>query len=348
MAINRGLFVRQTGTAPDAVGTTPQEARLAMAGLLAENASGVPRQGLLHQANTNVVTGTASMSYDVSAINPVIVRAANDGVYLPTLTGVTNVETTSAPASGSRIDLIWVKQNDVEAGDSNNAAMLGVTQGDAAPVPVRPAASVPVGAYVIASKIVAAGQTNTLTGAPISQEWVHTVTRGANIPVKSAADQATITPGPGVVIRRLDLPGTPTFTGDGTKWVGQSWINLTPTKDLWERQATDPAQYLISNGQVSYQGKFHYLGVDTTAGNNSGAALLMGMVPPEAQPAKAQARTCLAVWGVSGVTSPCRVEIQTDGRILMFGLGINGVFTPFSVTKNTYVFMSAFAYPLAA
>ena len=346
MAINRGLYVRQHGGAPNAVGTTPQEARLALAGLVAENAPGVPRQGLMHQAKANVVTGTASMSYDASAVTPVIVRSANDGVYMPTLSGITNVPTIAAPASGSRIDLIWVKQNDPEKGDPDNTAVFGVTQGTSDAIPVRPDSSVPVGAYVIASKIVAAGQTNTLTGAPIVQEWVHTVTRGANIPVKSAADQATITPGPGVSIRRLDLPGNPVFASNGTAWNGGTWVNI-PNVQYWERQSADPAQYLISNGQVSYQGKFHYIGADTTAGSNSGTALLMGTVPVEARPAKAQARTCLAVWGATNVPTPCRVEIQPDGRVLMFGLGVNGQFTPFSVTKNTYVFMSAFAYPLA-
>lgn len=243
MTAHRGLFVRQTGTAPDAKGTTPSEARLAMAGLVAENAPGVPRQGLLAQSATNVVVGTATMAYDVAPINPVISRSVSDGIYLPTFTGTSNVPTTDAPASGARIDLIWVKQNDAEAGDPDNFAVLGVTQGLAAPAPARPTASVPDGAYVIASAKVNAGAVATSGAAVvITQEWVHTASRGAPIRIRDLSDRAAITsPFAGQRITRLDR-NRHVQEWDGTKWV---WVS-TP-----ERYYADPASFSTTLNQSS-------------------------------------------------------------------------------------------------
>lgn len=206
MTARRGLFVRNVGT----VATTPVEARLALAGLIAEVSPGVPRSGLLAQPDKNVVKGnpsTSPPSYDVSACNPVINRAVNDGVYNFTMTGTTNVPTTVAPSSGSRIDLIWVKQNDTEKGDADNQAVLGVTQGQPAPSPTRPTASVPEGALVIASAVVSAGATATNgSGWVITQEWQHTWARQA------PARIAEFTAGPlNVAANQLYGPGALTL-----------------------------------------------------------------------------------------------------------------------------------------
>lgn len=213
MTINRGLAV----LAQAGVGTTPKEHRLALAGLVAENAPGVPRSGLLHQANTVVVRGTSNMTYDVLPNVPVINRATDEGIYTPTFTGTTNTATTAAPGSGSRWDLIWVKQNDTEKGDPNNLAIVGVTQGAAAGSPTKPYASVPAGALVLAEAEVGALISGT-DSASITQVWRHTVARGAAIPVRSQAEQNEISPGPGTRIRRLDLKFDAVW--NGTRWVG--------------------------------------------------------------------------------------------------------------------------------
>lgn len=207
MTANRGLFVRNNGT----VGTTPIEGRLVLASLVAENAPGVPRQGLLDQKATVVVAGTAStspMSYDVSAITTVINRAANEGVYINTLTGTSNVATTAAPGTGSRYDLIYVKQNDTDKGDADNTAVLAVLQGTAsAGTPTKPYASLPAGAYVLAEALVNTGATAT-NGAQvtITQVWRYTALRGNPIPVRNTTERAEITtPTNGLQVIRLDL-----------------------------------------------------------------------------------------------------------------------------------------------
>lgn len=219
MTINRGLFVKQNGDE----GTTPIDARRALAGLFAENAPGAPRTGLLEPATTSVVTGTANMSYNVSAFQAVVQRAATEGVYLFSGTGVTNVPTTAAPGTDKRYDLIWIKQNDIEKSDVlggvvDNSAIVGVVQGSVAAAPAKPYVGVPDGAYVIAEALVSAGSTATNQGTvTISQTWRYAALKGAPIWVRGTTERAEITPYVGLRVHRLD-------NGLYERWNGTTWV----------------------------------------------------------------------------------------------------------------------------
>lgn len=227
MTVNRGLYVPLNGD----LGTTPVEARLAMAGMVAENAPGVPRQGLLFQSAASVVQGTSGMQYAISPCHPVVTRGADDGVYIFTLTGTTLVNTTVAPGSGSRWDLIFVKQNDTTKGDADNLPVVGVVQGVASSTPAKPYASVPSGAYVLAEAQVNAGALTTNgAGVTITQMWRHTAMRGAAIPVRNTTERNEITGFTGAKVTRLDYRGMEqVFTGSG--WYGsmsQSGVASVP------------------------------------------------------------------------------------------------------------------------
>lgn len=222
MTANRGLFVRNLGT----TGTTPIEGRLVLASMVAENSPGVPRQGLLDQRSATLVTGSASnMSYNVGPCNPVLNRAAGEGVYMFSLTGTTNVVTDAAPGTGSRWDLVYVKQNDPDKGDATNTAVLGVHKGTAAASPVKPTGTLPAGAYVLAEVLVNAGAANAAAaGVTITQTWRYTALRGAPIPVRNTTERAEITPGSlavGVSVRRLDV-SLPTMDAV-ERWNGTAW-----------------------------------------------------------------------------------------------------------------------------
>lgn len=241
MTVNRGLFVRNNGT----VGTTPIQGRLVLASLVAENAPGTPRNGLLDQKATTVVAGTANMSYDVSAITAVVNRAAGEGVYLFTATGTTNVTTTAAPGTGSRYDLIYLLQRDLDKGDADNTAVLAVYQGTAATSPTKPYASLPAGAYVLAEALVATGATATNgAGVTITQVWRYTSLRGAAIPVRNSSERDEITtPTVGLQVKRLDWnpSGASTQTWNGTGWImGVQHVEFTrvgqndePANTMW-------------------------------------------------------------------------------------------------------------------
>lgn len=226
MTMNRGLYVPINTTGN--VGTTELEARLALSALFEHNAAGIPRSGLLIPAGSSqtiAVTGAANMSYNLAAVNPVINTAANDGVYSFTATGTTNVVTTAAPATNSRIDLIWVKQNDKSKGDADNLAVLGVTQGVSATSPVAPA--LPARAMEVARATILSTTTATNT-ATITQTFTYAALKGTPIRVRNTTDRATITtPAISQQVARLDLEanGSLVEVWNGTAWVPPSVSN---------------------------------------------------------------------------------------------------------------------------
>lgn len=240
MTVNRG-----PGVAPIAgVGTTTLEHRLQLAGLYAENAPGVPRSGALAQATDQLVVGRLDMSYDVGPVPLVISRTAGEGVYTPTLTGTTNVPTDAAPATNSRWDLIYVKQNDQAKGDADNAAVIGVQKGLAGATPTKPTADLPAGAYVLAEARIFATTTGTSGGSnTITQVWRHTAARGAPITIRNATERAEITtPAQGQIIDRRDL-------GSQERWNGTSW---TTTGTLPYSDANLYSAYDTNYGTPSY------------------------------------------------------------------------------------------------
>lgn len=255
MTVNRGPGVRQIG----AIGTTPKEHRLALAGQYAENSPGMPRSGLLVQAATNVVTPTAAtgtLTYSVAPVAAVIARTVGGGVYTPTTTGNTSLNTGAAPASGSRWDLIWVKQNDQEKGDADNEAVLGVTQGIAGATPARPSGSVPAGAMVLAEAQIFSGTAST-TAAPNTMTQLSAITaaRGAPVPVRDSTDQATITvPGLGMQVIRLDLQGPQLKTYNGTDWTtsNTAWLKIPLVAGFTHLNSSGWAggNYMVKDGWV--------------------------------------------------------------------------------------------------
>lgn len=228
MTVNRGLWVPiNTGN----VGTTDLEARLADNALFESNNGTDARSGLLNPQTPAVVTGTANMSYNLAAVNPVINRAAAEGVYRFSATGVTNLATTAAPAANSRIDVIWVKQNDQTKADANNFATAGVAQGGAAASPTAPA--IPAGAMEVARATVGANITAT-TAASITQTFRYTSLRGTPTPVRSTLERTEITsPRVGQLVKRLDLAGTPVEEWNGSAWVSEEFSAVNTADANW-------------------------------------------------------------------------------------------------------------------
>jgi hypothetical protein len=231
MAVNRGLFVRATGTAPNKVGTTPLESRLAMAALVAEYSPGQPRTGVMTQSIDNpaiVGASASSMTYTVQPCEVVIARAAGDGVYILTVSGTTNVPTDPAPATGSRWDILYIKQNDVDKGDANNLPVLDVAKGTAATSPTKPA--IPTGAMQLAEARIYSGTTAASGGSnTLTQTFQWTAARGAPIPVRSLGERQAITPQIGQAVVRLDCEG----------WI-QRYTNSGNTVSGWEFEGWRP------------------------------------------------------------------------------------------------------------
>lgn len=245
MTAQRGTYVTPTA---GGVGTTAQQARLSQAGLLTRDGDLGIRPGVLSGLT---VTGTAGWYYNVSAGHAATTRGATDGAALPTVDGVTATPTVAAaPASGSRFDLVWIRQNDLDAGDADNDAVLGVTQGDASGSPARPYGLVPADALVLYEAELHAGAANTADPlVTITDVRTFTTTRGAPIPVTSLAQRNALPAIPGLEAKRMDLAGCPVERYDGASWrsepvarfqgsmgagvtvVGAANIPFTPTED---------------------------------------------------------------------------------------------------------------------
>lgn len=236
MGVSRGLWVPiNTGD----IGTTEVEARLADAGLFAENGPGIPRSGLLNPGTPNVVTGTGTMNYAIAPCKPVLNRVTNEGVYRWSIDAATTVPTTAAPGSNSRIDIIWTKQNDQSKGDADNLAIVGCSQGVAAPVPSAP--TIPVGALELARATVPALVTGT-SSASITQTFQYTALRGAPVPVRNDAERGTGL-AVGSRVKRLD-----TTALVEEEWDGTAWRLVTGAQGLKVRNVMDTAD---ATGQVA-------------------------------------------------------------------------------------------------
>lgn len=155
MAVRRGTYVRKDATA----GTSPQDARLAVAGLVTGAGDLAAQPGVISGC---VVSGMAAWTYSVGAGHFASTRGASDGAVVAAVDGATTTSAVAAaPATGSRWDLIWLRQRDVDNGDADSQAVVGVTQGVSGGSPTKPYGSVPAGALVVAESQVAAGATQT-------------------------------------------------------------------------------------------------------------------------------------------------------------------------------------------
>lgn len=115
-------------------------------------------------ANTGIitglkVTGRSDLKYSVSAGCAVVSRSASDGYAEAYWEGGTTDAVSAGDPSNPRIDLVWIKANDLQQGDPDNRVHIGVTQGTPSANPVAP--SVPSGCLRLMTMRLGAGATST-------------------------------------------------------------------------------------------------------------------------------------------------------------------------------------------
>lgn len=208
MTLTRG-FARNAAT-------TPLDARLMdMAGIVC-NADGSPRAGVMGNAGVSIVSTLATMNVAIAAAEFCTTKGKADGVMLFTNDGVVNVAIGAAPASNSRIDVIWVKHNDNTTGDANSTPAFGVTAGTAAAAPTKPA--IPTGALELATLRVYSGTTATNGGSnTLVNTYAMTVARGGVVPFRTTADLlawTTAVAGQQAIALDTDVVYT---------WLGSTW-----------------------------------------------------------------------------------------------------------------------------
>jgi hypothetical protein len=206
-------------------GLSAQDARLNIAGLLARSSASPldVRKGVVYTGSVgSLIAARATMSVTVSALHFVGLKATSSGPYLGCVTGDTVVNLTAAPASGSRIDVVYVMQRDSASSaspDGSTAGEVGVATGTAGVTPSKPA--IPVGAVELGTVTVGVGATKTSDAqVTIAVTALFTTTHGAPIPVRTKSERdSTLTPYSGLQVMRLDKGGL-VQRYDGTKWRG--------------------------------------------------------------------------------------------------------------------------------
>lgn len=165
------------------------DARRDMSGLfVCDKTTMRPIAGILDRSQDNLVTGSSnSMSVTVHPFNAVLNRY---GALLIQNDGDVKVPIAAAPSANSRIDVVYVRQNESRPpmSDDSDIPAFGVAQGVAAATPVAP--SIPIGALALAQVLIPAGVSNTAaSGVVITQTYVGAALKGDMLQVQTSAQR---------------------------------------------------------------------------------------------------------------------------------------------------------------
>ena len=148
----------------------------------------LPIAGILDRSQANIVTGNSdSMSVTVHPFNAVLNRY---GALLIQNDGDVKVPLSAAPSANSRIDVVYVKQNEKRPpmSDQSDDPFFGVAKGTAAATPVAP--GIPDGALALAQVLLPAGVSNTsAAGVVITQTYIGAALKGDMLQVQTSAQR---------------------------------------------------------------------------------------------------------------------------------------------------------------
>lgn len=193
------------------------DARRDMSGLFVCNKTTMmPIAGILDRSQDNLVTGNSdSMSVTVHPFNAVLNRY---GALLIQNDGNVKVPLAASPSANSRIDVVYVKQNEARSpmSDSSNVPEFGVVKGTAAATPVAP--SVPAGALALAQVLLPAGVSNTATsGVVITQTYIGAAMKGDTLRVQTSAQRDALTGVPDGTLLH-NVADNCNYVRNGGKW----------------------------------------------------------------------------------------------------------------------------------
>lgn len=213
----------------------------ALAGLIVRDINGNPRAGLL-TSRPDVLRTRADWSLDSDAF--VAVRAKGRAVLLGGSTDVGLLDITTAPAANARLDVIWTRPADVDAGEV--IAGLQVTNGVPSAVPVKP--GIPEGAVEVATLRVPSNATST-QDCILTMTFASTACAGGILPFRTTALMNSWPAVPG----QLAMVNDSIYQRIGTTWrmeMGDTgWIPLVLRNGF-----SGVAYIKMKNGNVSCRG----------------------------------------------------------------------------------------------
>lgn len=278
----------------------------------------MPIAGILDRSQDNLVTGNSnSMSVTVHPFNAVLNRY---GALLIQNDGNVNVPLKAAPSANSRIDVVYVKQNETRSpmSDSSDVPAFGVVEGTASAVPVAPA--VPAGALALAQVLLPAGVSNTATGGVvITQTYIGAAMKGDMLRVQTSAQRDVLTEVPdGTLLHNVadncDYVRTP--SGKWAKTRDTISVAAPFTSDKW--WLSREWDTVIVSGSVKY----------TSSGQQNHATAKETM--PAGWRPYGDNHTAINYGVVSAVNANWCNFVRPDGVIIMLGnpeavySGVNG------------------------
>jgi hypothetical protein len=277
MALTKSLPTQNPAGLPAA------DERRHYSGMLARNADGSARPGILPAHINGLVSGRAEMAYDVAPFVAALTRS-NTGAELVANDAVTRVLTDPAPGANSRVDVIWVRSLFPLFGDATTDPVFGVAKGvPSAPTPAKPA--IPSGALELATATIPSTATTTQSsGVVITPTHAFTAMAGGCVLLRNQAEQDAWTPQPGQEAYRLDTKQRLIYMPDATT---PGWFHLggKPTFTALTFSgiyaAGVPAARVVEvAGRLSLEGVV----VSSTANFAAGTYYQIGTIPADKAP----------------------------------------------------------------
>lgn len=218
------------------------DARRDMSGLfVCDNTTMMPIAGILDRSQDNLVTGNSdSMSVTVHPFNAVLNRY---GALLVQNDGNATVALSAAPSANSRIDVVYVKQNETRSpmSDGSDNPIFGVAEGVAAATPVAP--DVPDGALALAQVLLPAGVSNTAAaGVVITPTYIGAALKGDMLRVQTSAQRDALTTVPeGTLLHNVADNCDYVRKGNGWRGWNMPWSDIhldKNTANMWASNGT--------------------------------------------------------------------------------------------------------------
>lgn len=301
MVARSGMFVAPLAGSPP-VGMSPTDGRIAFSALIGTTPQPATGGAITQSASVMTITVAAGVWQ-----LPDVSNAAGSSTFL-TAVDQTVVTPAAGPGTGSRIDLIVVKQNNVENSDADSRGNIFLVAGTAGAPGVAPA--VPPGAYLYATVNVPA----TVTNAAACTVVVARPSTFAPLPIASPT-LAQLNSVVGAVGQHASV----TADHSDYQWNGSSWVLVAgdtgwiaaPLVNSWVNYggAYGAARYRRLNGVVYITGL-------VKLGSIAGAAAIFTL-PAGFRPAAQRFVTTEAASAV------CLLEITSAGIVQISNVASN-------------------------
>lgn len=203
---------------PGASGTVDSvELRRNLAGLITRDFNGNVLAGIFPRHESPLIGGRADMYINVGPFEGISVRGGGP-IFMQNDGNILAGPLAAAPASNSRIDVIYFKQNESASpfADANNSPIIGVVTGTPSASPVQPSiAGIPGAVQLGIVTIPAGAATTNAAGVVVTTTAQYTTTAGGVITFRSVANMNT-----------WQAPdGTQAYCLDSDKlYQSQSWV----------------------------------------------------------------------------------------------------------------------------